>query len=55
MCGKWRPRCSQSSSFNDAGIAALAMLQERGVAGGTVSHTGARIGDAQDTWDHGVV
>ncbi|KLN56369.1 hypothetical protein [Variovorax paradoxus] len=48
--------------FNDAGvgkdgagIAALAMLQERGVAGGTVSHTSARIGDAQDTWEHGVI
>lgn len=39
----------------DAGIAALAMLQARGVAGGTVSHTSARIGDAQDMWDHGVV
>ena len=48
--------------FNDAGvgkdhagIAALAMLQERGVAAGTVSHTSARIGDAQDTWHYGVV
>ena len=39
----------------DAGIAALAMLQASGVAGGTVSHTSARIGDAQDMWDHGVV
>lgn len=48
--------------FNDAGvgkdgagIAALAMLQARGVAGGAVSHTSARIGDAQDMWEHGVV
>lgn len=40
---------------DDAGIAALAMLQQRGVAGGTVSHTTARIGDAQDMWDHGVI
>lgn len=40
---------------DDAGISALAMLQQRGVAGGTVSHTSACIGDAQDTWDHGVV
>lgn len=40
---------------DDAGIAALAMLQARGVGGATVSHTSARIGDAQDTWDHGVV
>ena len=31
------------------------MLQQRGIAGGTVSHTSARIGDSQDTWDHGVV
>jgi hypothetical protein len=48
--------------FNDAGvgkdkagIAALDMLQARGVAGGTVSHDSARIGDSQDMWDHGVV
>ena len=40
---------------DEAGIAALAMLQARGVGGATVSHTSARIGDAQDTWDHGVV
>lgn len=48
--------------FNDAGvgkdgagIAALAMLQARGRAAATVAHTSARIGDAQDTWAHGVV
>jgi hypothetical protein len=48
--------------FNDAGggkdgagIAALAMLQARGVAGGTVAHTSARIGDSQDMWECGVV
>ena len=40
---------------DDAGIAALAMLQQRGVAGGTVSHTSACIGDSQDMWDHGVI
>lgn len=52
----------QLAFFNDAGvgkdeagIAALAMLQARQVAGGTVSHTSARIGDSQDMWDHGVV
>jgi len=39
----------------DAGIAALAMLQASGVAAGAVSHTSARIGDSQDMWDHGVV
>lgn len=40
---------------DDAGVAALDMLQERAVAAGTVSHTSARIGDAHDTWHHGVV
>lgn len=40
---------------DEAGIAGLAMLQARGVAGGTVSHTSARIGEAQDTWEHGVL
>lgn len=40
---------------DDAGIAALAMLENRGVAGGTVSHTSGRIGDSQDMWDHGIV
>ena len=39
----------------DAGIAALQMLQARGIAGGTVSHLSARIGDSQDMWDHGVI
>lgn len=48
--------------FNDAGvgkdaagIAALDMLQRHGVAAATVSHLSARIGDARDTWAHGVV
>ncbi|MFM8769830.1 MAG: hypothetical protein ACKOD9_19425 [Rubrivivax sp.] len=52
----------QGAFFNDAGvgkdeagIAALAMLQARGVAAATVSHLSARIGDCQDTWEHGVV
>ena len=52
----------QGAFFNDAGvgkdeagIAALAMLQARGVAAATVSHQSARIGDSQDTWEHGVV
>ena len=40
---------------DDAGVAALAMLQARNVAGGTVAHTSARIGDSQDTWDFGVI
>jgi hypothetical protein len=48
--------------FNDAGIGkdgagtvALQMLQQRGVPAGTVSHASARIGDALDAWEHGVV
>ena len=48
--------------FNDAGvgkdragIAALDMLQARGIAAGAVAHTSARIGDARDMWDHGVL
>ena len=52
----------QGAFFNDAGvgkdgagIAALDMLQACGVAGATVSHLSARIGDCQDTWDQGVV
>jgi hypothetical protein len=48
--------------FNDAGvgkdaagIAALALLQARGLAAATVAHDSARIGDALDAWQHGVV
>jgi len=48
--------------FNDAGvgkdgagIAALALLQTRGVAALAVAHDSARIGDALDAWQHGVV
>jgi hypothetical protein len=40
---------------DDAGIASLRMLQERGVACAAVSHTSGRIGDSQDMWDHGVI
>lgn len=40
---------------DNAGIAALGMLQARGVAAGTVAHTSAKIGDAQDMWDYGVI
>jgi hypothetical protein len=40
---------------DDAGIAALAMLQAKHVAAGTVAHTSARIGDAQDMWESGVI
>jgi hypothetical protein len=48
--------------FNDAGvgkdqagIAALAMLDELDVAGATLSHDTARIGNAVDHWESGVV
>ena len=48
--------------FNDAGvgkdaagIAALGLLQQQGRAAATVSHDTARIGDALDAWQHGVL
>lgn len=48
--------------FNDAGvgkdhagIAALEMLQAEGRAAAAVAHTTARIGDALDSWEHGVL
>ena len=40
---------------DDAGIAALEMLQDRGVAGATVAHTSGRIGDSLDMWENGVL
>lgn len=40
---------------DDAGIAALTILQARGIAAGVVSHDSARIGDARDAWEHGVI
>ena len=40
---------------DEAGVVALHLLQDCGVAAGTVSHTSARIGDAQDSWDNGIV
>lgn len=48
--------------FNDAGvgrdgagIAALALLQSHGIAGCTVSHDSARIGEALSTFEDGVI
>lgn len=38
-----------------AGVVALDMLEARGTPGLAVSHDSARIGDAQDAWDHGIV
>jgi hypothetical protein len=40
---------------DDAGVLGLAMLQARGCAAATVAHTSARIGDALDSWQHGVI
>jgi hypothetical protein len=40
---------------DDAGVAALASLERAGVAAAAVSHDSARIGDARDGWDCGVV
>lgn len=48
--------------FNDAGvgkdgagIAALELLAADGIAAATVAHGSARIGEAVDSWEHGVV
>lgn len=38
-----------------AGIVALDMLETRGTPGVAFSHDSARIGEAQEAWDHGVV
>lgn len=45
--------------FNDAGVgkdeAGIAALRMLDIPAGTVSHTSARIGDAEDMWQHGVL
>ncbi len=41
--------------LDDAGIAALPLLQAHGIAAGTVAHTSARIGEAASTWASGVI
>jgi hypothetical protein len=40
---------------DNAGIAALDMLQKRGVAAAAVAHTSGRIGDSMDMWENGVL
>jgi len=40
---------------DDAGIAALAMLDQEGQPAVAVAHTSARIGEAADTWTGGVI
>ena len=45
--------------FNDAGVgkdqAGIAALRMLEIPAGTVSHVSARIGDAEDMWQHGVL
>jgi hypothetical protein len=40
---------------NDAGFTSLADLEREGIAAAAVSHDSARIGDALDAWENGVV
>jgi hypothetical protein len=40
---------------NAAGIASLAELEREGIAAAAVSHESARIGDALDAWENGIV
>lgn len=40
---------------DQAGIAALPMLEKHEVPGATVSHNSARIGDSKDMWENGVI
>jgi len=40
---------------DNAGIAALDMLQSHGVAGAAVAHTSGRIGDSLDMWENGIL
>ena len=40
---------------DDAGLAALGLLQAQGLAACTVAHASARIGDAQSTLDDGII
>ena len=41
--------------LDDAGIAALPLLQAHGIAACTVAHTSARIGEAASTWADGLI
>jgi len=40
---------------DEAGIAGLAQLERQGRAAAAVSHLSARIGDAADAWENGVI
>lgn len=40
---------------DNAGIAALEIMDRHGVPAATVSHESARIGDCLDTWENGMI
>ncbi len=40
---------------DEAGVAGLGILEEAGLAAVAVAHTSARIGEARDTWESGVI
>jgi uncharacterized protein YunC (DUF1805 family) len=40
---------------DNAGIVALDLLDRYSIPAGTVAHTTARIGDAQDMWESGII
>lgn len=43
------------AGLGNAGIVALSMIEEKGIAAATVSHNSARIGDSRDTYENGVI
>ncbi len=40
---------------DEAGVAGLEILEKAGIAAAAVAHTSARIGEARDTWESGVL
>ena len=40
---------------DEAGVVALAMLEDAGVAAAAISHLSGRIGDASDIWQNGTI
>ncbi len=40
---------------DEAGVAGLKVLEDAGIAAAAVSHTSARIGEAKNTWESGVL
>lgn len=40
---------------DEAGVAGLKVLEDAGIAAAAVSHTSARIGEAKDAWESGVL